>query len=636
MSTGNGSLFRYFLLPAYITFDTTRAILTFAAVNSHISVSSTTITFCSELLKLIFAFVFLCRYVLKEEVGTLDMGSIKSAILFASPDSGVSDTWRAYAVFAVPAALYLINNLLYLLGLQLTVPSLLHVAMLAKLPFTGILHHFIIKRQSNGLAWLSLAGICAGIFIFNAPLDLLDWVSNYNDSATSPSPTNTATAVDSTAGIGMFVGPIVGLIIATISGFASIYTEVVMKKDVPFWVAQFWLYLYGTVFSGLILAFWDGRLASQTPVETSASSDDAPTMLFVIIATYSSVVIATAATGLVVANILRKADNLVKLVGTSTCIVTIILAQVILFPSLRATTIQTHTTLGAGIIAIATWTYNHYKSVQKPGWTVVAGDDEAEELVDMDAKMGAQADQKTRPSPTAEQPVNLPQSQTRTGDDLATPTWPKIAAASLVVAFLTWLTSAYSPSVAVHPDPTAYGTTVDDVQRFFVPHNITPAVWGDPDHPVDCIVDWVERENVLPRSSKLVDWEYTFLDSGCPVYPIPEGGLIFHQFWNGEWRKFQEFAIEAWLATQRLGDGHKLWYWYENGGPSDEVRERFTTGEYGKYVEFKEFDRQKEAAGYCVESMREYYDEEYRESLELGMQTFSDLVRNLLLAKYGG
>jgi len=133
-----------------------------------------------------------------------------------------------------------------------------------------------------------------------------------------------------------------------------------------------------------------------------------------------------------------------------------------------------------------------------------------------------------------------------------------------------------------------------------------------------------------------VDWEYTFLESGCPVYPVPEGGLIFHVYWSGNWRPFNEVTIEAFLATQRLRDGHKLIYWYENGGPSEETRQRWTAGEYAKYIEFRQFNRTEEASGTCLAAMPEYADAEYQQSWNMPQATLSDLVRVLLLAKYGG
>jgi len=156
--------------------------------------------------------------------------------------------------------------------------------------------------------------------------------------------------------------PVIGLVIAVASGFTSTYTEVILKQKIPFWVAQVWLYLYGSLFSGLIFFFWDGPAKNEAKEETSLP-DPSPLFAFLV---NLAVVAATTSTGLVVANILRKKDNLVKLAGTSSAIVTIAIAQCILFSDLRANTLNVHSILGIGIIAISTWTYNYYKQVPPP------------------------------------------------------------------------------------------------------------------------------------------------------------------------------------------------------------------------------------------------------------------------------
>ena len=76
---------------------------------------------------------------------------------------------------------------------------------------------------------------------------------------------------------------------------------------------------------------------------------------------YMAVVLTTCATGLVVANILRKSDNLVKLVGSSATIVTTLLLQPLLDPGLWSETCNPTTVLAVGMIAMSTWTYNYYK-----------------------------------------------------------------------------------------------------------------------------------------------------------------------------------------------------------------------------------------------------------------------------------
>lgn len=493
---------------------------------------------------------------------------------------------------------------------------LLHVTILAKLPITAVLHHLLIKRQPNSFAWRSLAVLCIGLLVANIPKGF--W-SGSNDDSTSLLATSAA-----------FLGPIIGVSIALISGFTSIYTEVVLKQKVAFWVAQFWLYVYGALFAGIALSTWDGRVAHG-----AEHGHDTHASFGVAAATNLAVIAATAGTGLVVANILRKRDNLVKLVGTSASIVTITLAQCILFSELRSRTWTMQTVIGTGIISISTWTYHYYK--QQPAQPHTHYEPVPDLEASEETKSNASEDSHdglTSNTRQDEEGISATMASVDEKDTTLRPTLKRISIAALLVVLVALTTTIDLPGTFQPSKPSS--NAVDDIERFFVPHQVEPAVWGETENPVRCIEDWVEREKILPSSDTLVDWETAFLKSDCPVYPIPKGGLIFHQYWKGPWRQFQEITIESFLATQRLGDGHKLIYWYEEGGPPEGVRKRFTEGEYAKYVEFREFDHEKEGAGYCVEGMPEWYNQEYQDELEMPESTRSDIIRYVLLKRYGG
>lgn len=174
---------------------------------------------------------------------------------------------------------------------------------------------------------------------------------------------------------------------------------------------------------------------------------------------------------------------------------------------------------------------------------------------------------------------------------------------------------------------------VDDVQRFFVPHNITPAEWENGSSDIRCAERWI-FDHAMPTSPNFVNWETAYLDSNCPVYPIPNGGLIFHVYWNGEFRPHNDMIIEAFLATQRLGDGHRLYYWYKGDGPSDETRKKFE--KYSEYFEYRELDFDKEGDGWCVKDMPEWNNVTYLVENDMFVQSESDILRNFLLGKYGG
>jgi len=621
------------LLPAYITSETTRASLSFAAVHSKVQISPTVITLSSEALKLLIALAFL--YWRQE---SRDAHSLKTAILFAS---GEKASWKTYGAFAVPAILYLVNNLLYLIALQFTSPSLLHVAILAKLPLTGILHHVLVRRQKNVFAWTSVVVLCFGLAILNAPINVEDiFHTKVDDSSLQKS----------TSPNSLFLGPLIGVVIATFSSLAGVFTEIVLKQDVAFWVAQFWLYMYGTLFAGIIFVFWDGSLERNDRPLAASWLQSLPWD----VAVYLSIILATALTGLIVANILRRGDNLVNLVGTSASIVTITIVQVAFFPDLRKRTIRMHTTLGLGIIAVSTWTYNYYKGVRNDQektsnfdacYEHFVDDGDAESVDYLDDASDDQTRKSTEGFELKQGPVGageaLEEEPARhslgsnyddsAGGNILKPDWRKVTTASLLVVLLTYLTSLYRHSLS---SAMAGVTAYNDMNRFFTPRNIMPASWQDTINPVNCVRDWMDREGIHPRSAKFFYWEQLHPLSDCPVYPIPDGGLLFHIYWNGPWRPFNEVPIEGFLATQRLGDGHKLIYWYENGAPSIETRLRFS--QYSKFVEFRRFDRTIEAPGTCLASMPEYTDQEYQNQMGMPQSTRSDLVRILLLARYGG
>jgi hypothetical protein len=174
---------------------------------------------------------------------------------------------------------------------------------------------------------------------------------------------------------------------------------------------------------------------------------------------------------------------------------------------------------------------------------------------------------------------------------------------------------------------------VDDVEDFFVPNHITPAVWGKPYSNTRCAEDWAYMYAYL-TSSNFSNWETAYVNSSCHIYPIPKGGLIFHVHWAGNWRPFNEYLIEAWLATQRLEHGHRLLYWYEDEGPPEDVRQRFN--KYSDYVEFRKLDSANEGIGYCITDMPEWNKLRLSKEHDGDIQTLNDIVRYLLLAKYGG
>lgn len=337
-----------------------------------------------------------------------------------------------------------------------------------------------------------------------------------------------------------------------------------------------WLYIYGALVSCAIF-LWDSRCSGHGQLTFGRNA------LGVLLTL--AIILMTAVTEILVAVILKERDSLAELVGSSSVPVFLTISQGVLFPDLRQKAWNLRTTLLIITTAILVWTY-HACQTRVP-WR---------ELSNADYKR-VRGLQTTR----------------------------SIVVTVFSVALLTLMFLSVQHILLLKSI---------DTERFFAAHKITPAVWGKTDNPSRCVESWVIREGVLPSTVALQDWEHSYLRSGCPVYPIPKGGLIFHQYWKGPWRAFNSISIEAFLATQRLADGHRMVYWYEGEGPPETIRRKYGDGEFGRYVEFRQLDRDRQARGSCVEAMPEWNNKTYRE--ELGMKDPADIVSHLILHNYGG
>ncbi|KAK9794421.1 hypothetical protein AB5N19_00232 [Seiridium cardinale] len=417
----NGQSSRFFLLPAYITFETARAIITYSATHAGVSISPTFITLCTELSKALFTTIFLLRNIYNEH-GSINLDIFLATINSISAAESGQARWRSYVTYAIPSFLYLISNLLYLLALQSITPALLHVVILAKLPMTAVVHHFLLRRQNNIRAWISLLLLCAGLVITNVSPGV---ISQFMGGEKTPSDKSSSSVSSA------FAGVVMGMVIAVISSFTSIYTEVVMKQKVAFWVAQFWLYTLGSAFAATAHILWDGSNHPKGATIPSTLAPSAQPSMSNSLAS-SAIIITTTATGLVVANILRKSDNLVKLVGTSASIVTIIMSQCLVSADLRRSTLTVQTVLGAGLVSIATWCYHFYKGrPSQREYSAVANSDDFE-LGDSDS--ASDENEKDAKSSMYEEASAME------------PTPIRVTASVLFVIFLAVATALFGPS----------------------------------------------------------------------------------------------------------------------------------------------------------------------------------------------
>ena len=548
-----------FLLPAYIVSQTIGASVLFSAARNHTPVSYGLVAFLSELTKLSVALAFVAKS------NGFNLSSLPSELLFSSER-------KKYIAISIPAALSLVYSTLYTIALQSTTPLFIHVTLLAEPPITAILHHILIRPKRSIYAWISLSFLSAAIALLPLSSDFLAILNG-----TSPPNIDARGFLDSAT-------PFIGLLIASISSLKNIYTETLLKSEIPFWVTQTWYYSFGSLATAALLGFGGSDSTFETGNVSTA-------LLFTF---YLLVVSAAAGTGLFGAAILGIRDNLLEIVAKSAGFIVIICSQTLLFGS---ETMSMRTTASVGILLISTWTYYYYQQSREIDLTVDSkGNDER---------------------PERRQPIIVP-------------TRRKILVSCIAVGVLTIMSPLTSPKVASLP-PSTY---TQDIERFFIPHNTTPAEWVPGLNPPRCAWNYIRDHHLTCHSAAVLNWERIYLDTGCPVFPIPDGGFIFHSFWIGPWGLSFDLQLESFLATQRLGDGHRMIFWYLEAGPPESTRKYFE--QYSDYIEFRRMNLTAESEGTCLNNMPEWTDPAYRRSVHLIVQGVSNMVRILLLAKYGG
>jgi len=137
------------------------------------------------------------------------------------------------------------------------------------------------------------------------------------------------------------------------------------------------------------------------------------------------------------------------------------------------------------------------------------------------------------------------------------------------------------------------------------------------------------------------------------MFPIPEGGFIFHMHWEGKeglwmssfglalsnssisgiWGDAFELAIDSFMATQNLAAGHRMIFWHgKTTPPPKRVLDRYAELA-PDHISFKPLNHAAIAKGTCYERKSEWTSAKYRERAGMGSAAVSNLLRTMLLAK---
>lgn len=197
------------------------------------------------------------------------------------------------AKVGVPGLLYAVQNNLIFIALSNLPGALYQVTYQLKILTTALLSVFILRRRLSSQKWTALFLLSAGVTLIQYP--------------GRPETLKVAAGPDSQSA---FVGMMAVLFACLTSGLAGVYLEKLLKqKTTTLWVNNMQLAIYG-VLAGLVGAYWNDGAA----IKRSGFFQGYNRMTV-------AAILLQAVGGLVVAAVLKYADNILKCFGNALSIV---------------------------------------------------------------------------------------------------------------------------------------------------------------------------------------------------------------------------------------------------------------------------------------------------------------------------
>ncbi|KAF5745822.1 CMP-sialic acid transporter 4 [Tripterygium wilfordii] len=212
-------------------------------------------------------------------------------------DTRLSTTFDEVSVYPIPAALYLVKNLLqYYIFAYVDAPGY-QILKNLNIISTGVLYRIILKKKLSEIQWAAFVLLCAGCT--TAQLN-----SNSDHVLQTP-----------------FQGWIMAIVMALLSGFAGVYTEAIMKKRPSrnINVQNFWLYVFGMVFNAVAILIQDFDAVMNKGFFHGYS--------FITVL----MILNHALSGIAVSMVMKYADNIVKVYSTSVAMLLTAVVSVFLF-----------------------------------------------------------------------------------------------------------------------------------------------------------------------------------------------------------------------------------------------------------------------------------------------------------------
>ncbi|KAI9122743.1 hypothetical protein K1719_006583 [Acacia pycnantha] len=212
-------------------------------------------------------------------------------------DNRLTTTLDEVIVYPIPAALYLVKNLLqYYIFAYVDAPGY-QILKNFNIISTGILYRIILKKRLSEIQWAAFILLCAGCT--TAQL-------NTNSDRVLQTP---------------FQGWVMAIVMALLSGFAGVYTEAIMKKRPSrnINVQNFWLYIFGMAFNAVAILIQDFDAVMNKGFFHGYS------LITVLM------ILNHALSGIAVSMVMKYADNIVKVYSTSVAMLLTAVVSVFLF-----------------------------------------------------------------------------------------------------------------------------------------------------------------------------------------------------------------------------------------------------------------------------------------------------------------
>ncbi|XP_028088352.1 CMP-sialic acid transporter 4-like isoform X2 [Camellia sinensis] len=198
-------------------------------------------------------------------------------------DNRLSTTLDEVSVYPIPAALYLIKNLLqYYIFAYVDAPGY-QILKNLNIISTGVLYRIILKRKLSEIQWAAFILLCAGCT-----------TAQLNPSSDRVLQTP-------------FEGWVMAIVMALLSGFAGVYTE------------NFWLYVFGMGFNAIAILIQDFDAVMNKGFFHGYS----------LITTL--MILNHALSGIAVSMVMKYADNILKVYSTSVAMLLTAVFSVFLF-----------------------------------------------------------------------------------------------------------------------------------------------------------------------------------------------------------------------------------------------------------------------------------------------------------------